>query len=108
MRLVSLHLACGTPRNHDSKDWFRASPGGTMSAETTHAIAEVNKRLKSEVLVYASRFPPFRRVTTGSLSPTSPPVWLAAQRMERDRRPGIQRQDGAGAQDPRQEHGGEP
>ena len=39
-----------------------------MVAEADALIASINKRLKSEVLVYASRLQTFQRVTTGSLS----------------------------------------
>ena len=39
-----------------------------MSAEIDALIARVNKRMKAEVLVYASQIPMFRRVSTGSLS----------------------------------------
>ena len=39
-----------------------------MTAETDALIARINKEMKSEVLVYASEIPTFRRVTSGSLS----------------------------------------
>src|SRR6476620_4323645 len=41
---------------------------GSDMNEIDALIAEVNKEMKSEVLVYASEIPSFRRVTTGSLS----------------------------------------
>jgi recombination protein RecA len=39
-----------------------------MTAEVDALIAQVNKEMKSEVLVYASEIPTLQRVTTGSLS----------------------------------------